>query len=290
MQVLRILEEVERHVGTLRRENRSIALVPTMGGLHPGHVALLQSAAQYADVVIASLFVNPLQFDCKQDFDSYQRVEEADFKWLREHHVGYVFAPDHSVMIPPENGDGIYVTPGTLGLELCGRHRPGHFQGMLTIVAKLLNIFSPDFAVFGEKDYQQLLLVRKMVTWLNFTCRIIAVPTVRERDGLACSSRNVHLDGPQRKQAPLLYAGLSQLAAVIRDQNPAIKQYSALASNAIRQLNKADFEVDYLEVRDADTLHLVSRQSKRLVILAAVRLGQTRLIDNITVTPKQVLK
>lgn len=285
MQVLRTLEEVGRHIKLLRSAHRSIALVPTMGGLHPGHIALVRRAVQYADTVIASVFINPMQFDCDEDFRLYPRNEQQDFACLRANSVEYVFAPAEHTMVMTTGDDGIYVTPGSLGLELCGHYRPSHFRGVLTMVAKLLNIFSPDVAVFGEKDYQQLFLIRKMVESLNFACHIAAVPTVRDGDGLAYSSRNSYLSHAQKQQALILYARLSQLACHISTEGPDISQYAALSEEATNYLNERDFEVEYLEVRDADTLLPGHERSRRLIAMAAAHLGKARLIDNVLFHP-----
>ena len=281
MQVLRSIEAARHHLEPLWRQQRSTALVPTMGGLHPGHVALLKMAARCADTVVASLFVNPLQFDREEDFRLYPRHIEQDLACLRRHHVAYAFAPDAQLMFATADDVGIRITPGALGHELCGHYRPGHFQGVLTVVAKLLNIFAPDVAVFGEKDYQQLFLIQNMVASLNFGCRIVAVPTLRASDGLAYSSRNSYLNPAQRAQAPLLYAQLSQLAERICSAAPAPDQYAALAENAARFLHANAFEVEYLEVRDVHTLGVPNARSRQLIVVAAARLGQARLIDNV---------
>ena len=284
MHVARAIAEVRKHVGAWRAAGERIALVPTMGNLHPGHFALVAAAGKHADKVAVSIFVNPLQFDRADDFESYPRTRDADLERLRESDTALVFTPDHQEMYPPGRGKGAHVNPGDLGAILCGACRPGHFSGVATVVVKLLNIFTPDVAVFGEKDYQQLVLIRGLVKRLNFGVRVVAVPTVRDADGLALSSRNALLSREQKDRAAALYRVLRETAAALRGAGKSTT-LSRFAAAARRDLERAGLRPDYVEIRDARTLAPVTVRSDdgSCVILAAVRLGRVRLIDNIII-------
>ncbi|MBV9314135.1 MAG: pantoate--beta-alanine ligase [Pseudonocardia sp.] len=263
---------------TLRMAGRRVCLVPTMGALHEGHLELIRHArrAPGSAVVIVSIFVNPLQFGAGEDLNHYPRTLEADLRCCREAGVELVFAPTMEAMYPPGHSE-ITVDPGPIGDELEGAVRPGHFRGVLTVVAKLFGIVRPQLAYFGEKDYQQLVLVRKMVQQLNLGVDVVGVATVREPDGLAMSSRNVYLDARRRGQAATLYAALMAARAVARDS-----RFAAL--DAARQVLAAEpaLNVDYLELRDPDLGPAPTRGLARLLL--AARLGNTRLIDNIGLT------
>jgi pantoate--beta-alanine ligase len=260
----------------LRGAGRRIALVPTMGALHEGHRELIRHARRMpgAGVVAVSIFVNPLQFGPNEDLARYPRPLEADVAVCREEGVELLFTPQVTDMYP--QGATTTVDPGPLGGELEGAVRPGHFAGVLTVVAKLFHIVGPDVAFFGEKDYQQLVLVKKMVTDLNFPLAVVGVPTVREPDGLALSSRNVYLSAPQRSVATTLQRALAAGAGVSARGPEAV-----LA--AAREVLEAqpDVAVDYLELRDPDLGP--DPQAGRARLLVAARVGTTRLIDNIAV-------
>jgi pantoate--beta-alanine ligase len=259
----------------LRAAGRNIALVPTMGALHEGHRQLIREAHVLQNtVVVVSIFVNPLQFGPNEDFERYPRSFESDVDICAEERVGLVFAPGVEDMYP--DGGQVTVSPGPLGTELEGAVRPGHFEGVLTVVSKLFNIVSPNYAVFGEKDYQQLALIRRMARDLNFDLSVVGVPIVREPDGLALSSRNAYLDEEQRTAAVALSAALVAGAHV-----------SALGAEAV--LNAArdtlaavpGVEVDYVELRAPDLGPAPEHGDARLLV--AARVGTTRLIDNAAV-------
>ena len=259
----------------LRATGRRIMLVPTMGALHEGHLALVRAAKLVPGaVVVVSIFVNPLQFGAGEDLDAYPRALDADLTVLRAEEVDIVFAPSAADMYP--HGQRTTVLPGPLGAELEGSSRPTHFAGMLTVVLKLLQIVRPDRAFFGEKDYQQLVLVREMVDDLNVDTRIVGVPIVREPDGLAMSSRNRYLDEVEREQAGALSAAL--LAGMYAASRGAAEALDA--ANAVL-VEVPAIDVDYLEVRDP-WLGPAPREGTARLLVAA-RLGRTRLLDNISI-------
>ncbi|WP_372494100.1 MULTISPECIES: pantoate--beta-alanine ligase [Nocardia] len=259
----------------LRSVGRKVALVPTMGALHEGHLELVRRAKRTNQVVIVSIFVNPLQFGANEDLDKYPRTLDADVELLRGEGVELVFAPSAAEMYP--NGPRTAVEPGPLGAELEGRSRPTHFAGVLTVVAKLLQIARPHEAFFGEKDYQQLTLIREMVRDLNFEVKIVPVATVRERDGLAMSSRNRYLDPAQRELATTLSAAL----AAGRHAAGLGPEGVLAAARAVLD-TKPEIDVDYLELRGADLGEIPASGNTRLLV--AARIGGTRLIDNMAVT------
>ncbi|WP_433580099.1 pantoate--beta-alanine ligase [Nocardia brasiliensis] len=259
----------------LRAQGREVTFVPTMGALHDGHLALVEAARKNDAECIVSIFVNPLQFGASEDLDRYPRTLAADLDRLRAAGVRLVFTPTLAGMYP--NGPRTTVTPGPLGTELCGATRPVLFGGMLTVVAKLLQITRPHAAYFGEKDYQQLILIQQMVHDLNFDIRIAGVATVREPDGLALSSRNRYLDAGERISATAIPTAL-QAGARVRDRGPA-----AVLDAARGVLDAAaGVEVEYLELRDPDLGPAPSSGPARLLVAAHV--GRTRLIDNISLT------
>ncbi|MEU4706526.1 pantoate--beta-alanine ligase [Nocardia salmonicida] len=258
----------------LRGAGRTVGFVPTMGALHEGHLALIRQAKLANQVVIVSIFVNPLQFSANEDLDAYPRTLDADLELLRTEGVDLVFAPTVSDMYP--DGMRTTVQPGPLGAELEGGSRPTHFAGMLTVVAKLLNITHASEAYFGEKDYQQLTLIRQMVRDLNMDAKIVAYPTVREPDGLALSSRNRFLDATQRESA------LALSAALAAGRHAAGLGADAVVQTARSVLDAVDgLDVDYLELRDANLGPAPTAGNARLLV--AARVGDTRLIDNAAV-------
>lgn len=268
-------EQVSQVTRALHGVGRKVALVPTMGALHAGHRELIRRAKRLPNTVVAtSIFVNPLQFGEGEDFEAYPRPLDADLAVLTEDGVELGFLPKASDLYP--DGATITVHPGPLGDELEGAVRPGHFAGVLTVVAKLFNIVRPDYAFFGEKDYQQLVLIKKMVRDLNIDTRVIGVPTVRERDGLALSSRNVYLTPEQREDAIVLSAALTAGAFVGRDGAEAV-----LAAARQTLAARPAVEVDYLELRGTDLGPAPVDGEARLLI--AARVGSTRLIDNVPV-------
>lgn len=253
-----------------------IAFVPTMGNLHDGHLELVRIAKRNAPCVAASIFVNRLQFGAGEDFERYPRTFEQDCKKLEAEGVDVLFAPSETELYPvPQE---VTVSLPKIAEELCGAARPGHFNGMATVVLKLFNIARPAYAVFGRKDYQQLHLVKQMVSQLNLSVAILEGETVRENDGLAMSSRNRYLSEMDRIEAPGLYHRLQEIAEAVTLGN---RDFSALERRAQIALESRGWRVDYVEIRQADTLKTPQETDKRLVVLGAARLGKTRLIDNI---------
>ena len=275
MQILRTIADVRAWRKTAGR----LAFVPTMGNLHEGHLALVTEARRHSEAVIVSIFVNRLQFGQGEDFDSYPRTFEADCAKLEAAQVDALFLPDERALYPRIRQD-FNVEPPHLQNELCGAFRPGHFRGVATVVTKLFNIVQPDVACFGKKDYQQLAVLRGMVADLNMPIDIVPVDTGRAADGLALSSRNGYLSAEERAEAPRLYRQLS----LIRDALQAgSNDYAGLEAVAHADLTAHGWQVDYVEIRAADTLEIAHAGERHIVILAAARLGKTRLIDNLIV-------
>ena len=280
MRTVRTIIDLRRTLDDWRAEGQSIALVPTMGALHAGHLSLVDLAKGRAQRVIASLFVNPRQFGPNDDLSRYPRDEARDAGLLQKAGVDLLFAHEPGVMYPPDAATTISLAGPTLGME--GDHREGFFAGVATIVAKLLLQSGCDHAIFGEKDYQQLVVVRRMVADLDIRTEIVAAPTMREEDGLAMSSRNAYLSGDERSRATALYATLTETAASLTAGNTI-----ADALLAGREALNTRFDgLDYLELRDAATLAAVDRLDRPCRLLAAVRLGTTRLIDNVALEAK----
>ena len=262
-----------------RREAGSVAFVPTMGNLHEGHLALVREAAKRADKVVVSIFVNRLQFGQGEDFDRYPRTLEQDAAKLAGEGVAVLFAPNEQELYP-HVAQQYNVEPPNLQNELCGAFRPGHFRGVATVVAKLFNIVEPDYACFGKKDYQQLAILQGMAADLNFRVEIVPVDIGRAADGLALSSRNQYLSEAERKQAPQLYRELQAIASAVENGN---RNYAALEQQAAANLKQAGWQVDYVEIRHAGNLQVAHVGDGELVVLAAARLGNTRLIDNVEI-------
>jgi pantoate--beta-alanine ligase len=276
--IVRTIEELRRHMQPWRAQGLRTALVPTMGALHAGHTELVAQGLRRADRILVSIFVNPAQFGPHEDFERYPRDERDDAGKLAEAGVHLIFAPEIVEMYP--DGFCTRVTvggPAKAGLE--DRRRPHFFDGVTTVVAKLLIQAWSEYAMFGEKDYQQLKVVSRLVRDLDIATTIIAVPTVREPDGLAMSSRNGYLSDEDRSRAPLLYGCLQEAAEAIRSGTPAAKAAAA----ARRKLAGAGFEVEYVAARNAETLAELREPGAPIRLLAAARLGSTRLIDNVAV-------
>ena len=252
-------------------------LVPTMGNLHAGHVSLIDLAKQYGAPVVASIFVNPLQFGAGEDFERYPRTLDADCGKLAAAGCDLVFAPDVTEMYPVPQTFSV-LPPDSLASDLCGAFRPGHFSGVATVVLKLFNLVLPRVAVFGQKDFQQLFVIRELARQFNLPIEIRAGDTLREADGLAMSSRNGYLSASERIQAAQLHQALSDVVAAIRAGD---REFEALCAKARRYLNMAGWRVDYVALRDAATLQAPTAASTRLVVLGAAWLGSTRLIDNL---------
>jgi pantoate--beta-alanine ligase len=251
-----------------------------MGNLHSGHVALVAKARQHADFVVASIFVNPLQFGANEDLDSYPRTLAADQQKLQQAGCNLLFAPTVSEVYPGGTSVQTRVIVPELSEELCGASRPGHFEGVATVVSKLFNMVQPDLAVFGQKDYQQLAVIRAMVRDLNIPVQVIGEPTVRAEDGLALSSRNGYLTQEQRAIAPAIYRSLQAIAAALGKGD---RNLQGLMTEHRKQIVDSGMRLDYLEIRHADTLRAATPEDQELVILAAAYLGSTRLIDNVQV-------
>ncbi len=277
MQIIRDLEALRRARESL---DGAVALVPTMGALHAGHMALVAEAKRHADHIIASIFVNPMQFGANEDLATYPRREEADARMLEEAGCAILWAPDAATMYP--DGFSTAIRVAGVGEGLCGATRPGHFDGVATVVAKLFNQVRPDVALFGEKDYQQLAIIRRMVRDLDLPVRIVGVPTLRDADGLALSSRNAYLSEEERAAARALPRALMEAARAMRS-GAAVGEALAQARQAIAAAGFAP--IDYVELRDAGTLDPMERLDRPARILAAARLGATRLIDNLAVAP-----
>lgn len=277
MLIIETLPLLRQQIRRLRMEGKRVALVPTMGNLHDGHMKLVDEAKARADVVVVSIFVNPMQFDRPEDLARYPRTLQEDCEKLNKRKVDLVFAPSVKEIYPNGIETHTYVDVPGLSTMLEGASRPGHFRGVSTIVSKLFNLVQPDIACFGEKDFQQLALIRKMVADMGFDIEIVGVPIMRAKDGLALSSRNGYLTAEQRKIAPGLYKVLSSIADKLQAGERDLDEIIAIAG---QELNEKGFRSDDIQIRDADTLLEVSENSKRAVILVAAWLGDARLIDN----------
>ncbi|MCP8751417.1 pantoate--beta-alanine ligase [Escherichia coli] len=277
MLIIETLPLLRQQIRRLRMEGKRVALVPTMGNLHDGHMKLVDEAKARADVVVVSIFVNPMQFDRPEDLARYPRTLQEDCEKLNKRKVDLVFAPSVKEIYPNGTETHTYVDVPGLSTMLEGASRPGHFRGVSTIVSKLFNLVQPDIACFGEKDFQQLALIRKMVADMGFDIEIVGVPIMRAKDGLALSSRNGYLTAEQRKIAPGLYKVLSSIADKFQAGERDLDEIITIAG---QELNEKGFRADDIQIRDADTLLEVSETSKRAVILVAAWLGDARLIDN----------
>lgn len=281
MQIFRELMPMRQQLQTLRSSGRSIALVPTMGALHDGHIALVRRAATLVDAVVVSIFVNPRQFGPTEDLSRYPRQEDADAALLRAAGAAALWAPSVDVMYPA--GFETTVKAGPLADRLCGAARPGHFDGVVTVVTKLLNQVQPQVALFGEKDFQQLLILRRCVLDLNLPVSIVGAPIERDDDGLALSSRNAYLSPDERAAAVALPRALQRASDAIA----AGAAIAAALDDARSTILAAGFRaIDYLELVDAATLAPLGTPSRDMRLLAAAHIGTTRLIDNIAVNPK----
>lgn len=278
LKTVRTVKELRKHVAKWRADGKSMALVPTMGALHDGHLGLVKLAKKKADKAIVSIFVNPTQFAPTEDLSRYPRDEAGDLQKLESVDADLVWAPDVAEMYP--EGFSTAIAPGSAAEGLEGAIRPHHFGGVATVCCKLFSQVTPDIAIFGEKDYQQLIVLRQMVRDLNLPLKLIGAPTRRAKDGLALSSRNAYLSEAERAIAPELHAALAALSAEV---GSGADIAAGIANAKVRLLTVGFASVDYIEVRDAETLQPIERADGRpLRILAAVRLGKTRLIDNVS--------
>jgi pantoate--beta-alanine ligase len=279
MRVVKKIKVMQKLADKYRAEKKIIGFVPTMGYLHEGHLSLVKIAKKKSDLCVVSIFVNPLQFGPQEDYHIYPRNFSRDKKLLKDLGVDIIFYPEVKEMYPEEQLTFVQVKKLSEGL--CGRSRPGHFEGVATVVAKLFNIVKPHIAVFGQKDYQQAVIIKKMVKDLNFDVKIIVAPTVREKDGLACSSRNSYLSEKERKEAVVLYQSLllakKMIAEGERNPEEIIKEMTKLITT------KSSGKIDYIEIVDANTLQPVKEIHGKVCIALAVFFNKARLIDNILV-------
>jgi len=281
MIVVHTKQELEEQLLEWRRNDEHVALVPTMGNLHSGHVSLVDLAREHAERVVVSIFVNPTQFGEDEDFDEYPRTLEKDTRRLKRPAADLIFAPDVDTMYPFGLKDATTISVPRITENFCGASRPGHFDGVTTVVARLFALVQPDVAVFGQKDYQQQLVIRHMSKDLNLPVSIITAETVREEDGLAMSSRNQYLTEAERTTAPDLYRTLSEVGDKLQSGR---RDYEALENESVERLTEAGFDVDYFSIRRAQNLEVPDRDCDEIVVLAAANLGNARLIDNIVVT------
>lgn len=281
MDVARTIKEVHEHVSNARSQGRRVGFVPTMGALHAGHFSLVEAARKDCDFVVVSIFVNPTQFGPDEDFRKYPRDTEADLAACRDAGVDLVFTPAVETIYPlgkkPET-----ISPGPMAENLCGQSRPGHFDGVCTVVARLLDIVKPDKVYFGAKDYQQAAIIRRMVRDRSIPVDVVTCPIVREADGLAMSSRNAYLSPDHRRQAAELYKALQTASEMIRSNRPPAEQVIRAISQHMA-VNSPAGEIDYVQIVNPDDLTDVENTDKAVLIAIAVRFGQTRLIDNILV-------
>ena len=277
MQIARTIDSVRKAVKKARSEGKSIGLVPTMGALHQGHISLIKAAAQRCDFVVVSIFVNPAQFCPGEDLDKYPRDLEADSAICENAGVRLIFAPEDKQMYPDKNLT--WVTVDELSENLCGRSRPGHFRAVATVCTKLFNIVCADTAFFGQKDAQQAILIKRMVTDLNMDLEIVICPTVREDSGLALSSRNKYLSPEEKKDAQLLYSSLKICETMAGE---GIRGCKKLTQAIRRELGKSTrIKIEYVSITDTQKLQDIERIDRSVLVSLAVNIGTTRLIDNI---------
>jgi pantoate--beta-alanine ligase len=280
MDTVTTIAAVRERVGAWRKEGKRVAFVPTMGNLHPGHISLIELARKKGDRFVASIFVNPMQFGPNEDYAHYPRTPRADETMLAEAGCDLMFMPDVAEIYPRGYEHDTRVAVPELSAVLDGEFRPGHFDGVSTVVAKLFNIVTPHIAVFGEKDFQQLAIIRRMVADLCVPIEIVGAPTVREDDGLAMSSRNQYLTEAERKVAPAINQGLKRAVARVQGGD---SNFAAIEAEESEALKKLGFRPDYFTVRDAKTLTPPDASARHLVVLVAARLGKARLIDNLQI-------
>lgn len=279
MKIITLISEMQSLADSLRREGKAIGFVPTMGFLHEGHLSLMRRARQECDAVIASIFVNPTQFGPGEDFERYPRDEEGDRMKCESAKVDVLFMPSAAEMYPEK--PSVFVDVEGISDILEGAIRPGHFRGVTTVVSKLFNIVKPHKAFFGQKDFQQCAVIKRMVTGLNLDVEVVVLPTVREQDGLAMSSRNSYLNAHERRAATVVFHALSAAEQLVR---AGVKEPEKVKNKMLAVLREEQgIAVDYIEIADPDTLTPLDAVKNKLVILVAVRIGRTRLIDNLQI-------
>lgn len=281
MKVITNIKEMEKYVRHNYRRGRSISLVPTMGCFHDGHVMLIREARKKCDRLVVSIFVNPLQFGRGEDFATYPRNTKRDLAIAKENRVNVVFAPSSDELYP--DGYSTFVVEERLTKKLCGPDRPGHFKGVITVVAKLFNIVRPHVAVFGQKDAQQAVLVGKMIRDLNYPVKLLVVPTIREKSGLACSSRNRYLSARERKEAAVIHSALLKARDLVKGGTLSAKKIEEAIKKQISTAPLA--RIEYISIADPETLKPVKVLRESSLVAVAVRIGKARLIDNIIVKP-----
>lgn len=280
MQVISDIEATHLLCQTWRGRGEKIAFVPTMGCLHEGHLSLVEKAQELADRVVVSIFVNPLQFGANEDYATYPRTLLEDQQKLRILSPDLLFVPEVTAFYPNGQDKVAQIELGKVTTILEGANRPGHFAGVATVVKRLFELVQPDYAIFGEKDFQQLIVIKQLVKRFALNIEVIGMPTFRAEDGLAMSSRNVYLSAAERKTAPILHQTLNWLKELLIS---GVTDYQELEKEALLKLEKAGFEPDYVVIREVETLAEVQAYEVQKVILAAAKLGKTRLIDNIRV-------
>lgn len=276
MKIIRSPQKMQQISKKIHLQKKTIGFVPTMGYLHQGHLNLIKIARQKSDVVVVSIFVNPIQFGPKEDLLSYPRDFKRDRKLLAKEKVDYIFYPNAKAMYPKNYAT--FIELPSLSNVLCGKSRPGHFKGVATVVAKLFNIVQPDLAVFGQKDAQQAVIIKQMTKDLNFPIKIIVAPTTREKDGLAMSSRNIYLSKTERAQATVLHHALKHAQKMIKDGEKNAHKIKALMEELIESM--PDAKIDYIEIVNADNLQPIKEIKGKVLIALAVKFGKARLIDN----------
>jgi pantoate--beta-alanine ligase len=279
MELIKTIEAMQRFSKDAARQGRKVGVVPTMGYLHDGHVSLIKQARKLADVVIVTIFVNPTQFGPNEDLDKYPRDFEQDWMLCEQNGADAIFAPAPNEMYCPDSST--WVTEEKLSRGLCGKSRPVHFRGVTTVVAKLFNATLPDVAVFGQKDAQQAMIIKRMTRDLNFPVEIVVAPIVRETDGLAMSSRNKYLSADERKRALAISASLRGAEKMLKAEGR--KALDGIAEKIKEQITAANGKIDYVEILDAENLELVSASTNTVLIAVAAFFGATRLIDNILI-------
>jgi pantoate--beta-alanine ligase len=272
------IAQVRAQVSRWREAKQRVVFVPTMGNLHAGHVSLIEAARQHGQRFVASIFVNPMQFGPNEDFAHYPRTPTQDAKMLADAGCDLLFSPEVGEIYPNGAANATRVEVPGISNILCGEFRPGHFEGVATIVAKLFHIVDPDVAIFGEKDFQQLTVIRRMVADLCLRVEIVGAPTVRESDGLAMSSRNQYLAADERQLAPAIYRQLRQAVEALKS---GLRDYPRIEGTGRAALDGAGFRTDYFSVRDARSLAPAQPDTRQFVVLTAARLGKARLIDNL---------
>jgi len=279
MEHVKTIESLGKLVKAMRQQGKTIGFVPTMGAFHKGHMSLIETAVNQSDFVVVSIFVNPTQFAPGEDYEKYPRTIDADLKLCSDVGVDIVFTPSAEQMYPTENLTWVNVEKITA--PLCGQFRPGHFQGVTTVCAKLFNIVLPDIAYFGQKDAQQAIIIKKMVSDLNIPLEIVVCPTIREDDGLALSSRNHYLDASQRQDAALIYKSLQTCRKEIENGTKEPETIIEKIRYTLQQA--ASIQIEYVSILDAESLNDLDNINGRVLVAVAVKIGQTRLIDNIIV-------